>query len=122
MIKPIVILCLAVSLSACDDSDEPLRNGADSPTVYRAPSYVLSGNRLEVTDAGIRDEDGVVGRVYQLTNLDNQHTITNQTGQFTALSTGRYQLQIQASAWDGNLRVYVLVYNSFPDEIVITTT
>lgn len=121
MIKPIIILWLALSLSACDDTDEPLKNGADSPTVYRAPSYVLSGNRLEVTDAGIRDEDGVVGRVYTLTNLDNQHVITNQTGQFAALPSGRYQLQVQASAWDGNLRIYVIVYNSFPDEILIQT-
>jgi hypothetical protein len=117
MIKPILILLLACSLTACDDTDEPLKNGADSPTVYRAPSYVLTGNQLEVTDAGIRDEDGVVGRVYTLTNLDTKQAITSQTGQFTLLPSGRYQLQVQASVWDGNLRVYVIVYNSFPDEI-----
>jgi|JI10StandDraft_1071094.scaffolds.fasta_scaffold40902_2 hypothetical protein len=117
MIKPLLILLLASGLSACNDTDEPLKNGADSPTVYRAPSYVLTGNQLDVTDAGIRDEDGVVGRVYTLTNLESKQTITNQTGQFRTLPAGRYHLQIQASAWDGNLHLYVLVYNSNPDEI-----
>jgi hypothetical protein len=121
MKQAMMLLSIAVSLTSCHDMDEPLKNGADSPTVYRAPSYVISNRQLTVTNAGIQDEDGVVDRRYTLTHLDTKQAYTNQTGVFNDLVAGHYHLQIQASVWDANIHIYIQVYNSNPEDIVILT-
>lgn len=112
------VLLVATLLAGC--GEKVMSDGEDHPTTFLAPSLVISGQSVTVSDSGITDADGVALVEYTLTNSSTNAKLTSATGEFDLVPVGNYILSTSATVYARRPSRHVVVNNSKTTPVVIS--